>query len=312
MSVSTMSAHSARACPGCARSARSSHASTSCTAVSKSGVIAPCRRRGPTTIRSSRRIAASSPASSSSPPDGIDEDEDLPPKKVPTPADFFAVRAASDADLADVLALAKASGVEWNDAQIEEEMAKGNFVLATRREGPKDIVGVCCAWVVAGEVQILEVATHPSARNQGVGGLVLRAACDRCPEGDAFLEVRASNEPALGLYHKLGFKETGRRREYYANGEDAVLMRMSPKVVSARELTRLMAGLTREEARRPAPKTPEEKQRGDSMHPQDYPRDRPAFRRDGDNTGGNANTTGGGSTSGGGFKMRNRIRGRGR
>ena len=123
LSVSTMSA-AARACPGCARSARSSHASTSCTAVSKSGVIAPCRRRGPTTIRSSRRIAASSPSSSSSPPDGIDEDEDLPPKKVPTPADFFAVRAASDADLAEVLALAKASGVEWNDAQIEEEMAK--------------------------------------------------------------------------------------------------------------------------------------------------------------------------------------------
>jgi ribosomal-protein-alanine N-acetyltransferase len=92
-----------------------------------------------------------------------------------------------------------------------------------------------------------------------------------------------------------------------------VLMRMSPKVVSARELTRLMAGLTREEARRPAPKTPEEKQRGESMHPQDYPRDRPAFRRDGDaNTGGNANNTVGGSTSGGGFKMRNRIRGRGR
>ena len=39
------------------------------------------------------------------------------------------LRAASDADLADVLALAKASGVEWNDAQIGEEMAKGNFVL---------------------------------------------------------------------------------------------------------------------------------------------------------------------------------------
>ena len=90
------------------------------------------------------------------------------------------------------------------------------------------------------------------------------------------------------------------------------MMRMSPKAVSARELTRLMAGLTREEARRPAPKTPEEKQRGESMHPQDYPRDRPAFRRDGDNTVGNANNTGGGSTSGGGFKMRNRIRGRGR
>ena len=63
-------------------------------------------------------------------------------------------------------------------------------------------------------------------------------------------------------------------------------MRMTPRAVSARELTRLMAGLTREEARRPAPKTREEKQRGTTMHPQDYPRDRPAFRRDGGGAGG--------------------------
>ena len=140
-------------------------------------------------------------------------------------------------------------------------------MLATRKgrggtsEPPSPlVVGVCCAWVVAGEVQILEVATHPSARREGVGGLVVRAACDRCTEGDAFLEVRATNAAALGLYRKLGFDEEGRRRGYYNDGEDAVLMRMTPKAVSARELTRLMAGLTREEARRPAPKTPEELQ----------------------------------------------------
>ena len=238
------------------------------------------------------------------------DDDDLPPARISTPADFFDVRAATDADAADVIACARAAGVEWSDAQMAEETAKGNVVMATRKGNPSSVVGVCCAWVVAGEVQILEVATHPSARREGVGGLVVRAACDRCTGGDAFLEVRATNSAALGLYRKLGFDEEGRRRGYYNDGEDAVLMRMTPKAVSARELTRLMAGLTREEARRPAPKTPEEKQRGDAMHPQDYPRDRPAFRRD--SQGGGGANGGGNGGNGGGFKMRNRIRGRGR
>ena len=39
------------------------------------------------------------------------------------------------------------------------------------------------------------------------------------------LEVRGGNDAAMALYHKLGFREVGRRKGYYAKGgEDAVLM----------------------------------------------------------------------------------------
>lgn len=38
------------------------------------------------------------------------------------------------------------------------------------------------------------------------------------------LEVRASNEAALRLYSSLGFERVGLRRQYYPDGEDAVLM----------------------------------------------------------------------------------------
>jgi ribosomal-protein-alanine N-acetyltransferase len=41
------------------------------------------------------------------------------------------------------------------------------------------------------------------------------------------LEVRASNHPAIGLYRRLGFAETGRRKRYYRDPmEDAVQMRL--------------------------------------------------------------------------------------
>ena len=41
------------------------------------------------------------------------------------------------------------------------------------------------------------------------------------------LEVRASNEAALRLYRRAGFRAIGRRRGYYADPiEDAVLLRL--------------------------------------------------------------------------------------
>jgi ribosomal protein S18 acetylase RimI-like enzyme len=40
-----------------------------------------------------------------------------------------------------------------------------------------------------------------------------------------FLEVRVSNAPARALYRRLGFVETGRRKNYYAEEqEDALTM----------------------------------------------------------------------------------------
>ena len=38
------------------------------------------------------------------------------------------------------------------------------------------------------------------------------------------LEVRESNLPAITLYRKMGFVEMGKRKRYYENGEDALMM----------------------------------------------------------------------------------------
>jgi ribosomal-protein-alanine N-acetyltransferase len=44
---------------------------------------------------------------------------------------------------------------------------------------------------------------------------------------EVVLEVRASNHPALALYRRLGFVESGRRKDYYQIPvEDALLMRL--------------------------------------------------------------------------------------
>jgi ribosomal-protein-alanine N-acetyltransferase len=59
---------------------------------------------------------------------------------------------------------------------------------------------------------------------------------------EVILEVRACNQPALALYRRLGFAETGRRPCYYqAPVDDAVLMRLGleslePEVATVRML----------------------------------------------------------------------------
>lgn len=159
------------------------------------------------------------------------------------PAKAWEVRAATPADLDDVVAMAACSGVEWSGAQIADELrTPGNLlvavpvrpgVLAAAAEPAPIVSGLVASWVVAGEVQILEVAVHPSVRRRGLGRALVRAALDRSPAGEAALEVRASNEAAIGLYRGMGFKEVGVRKGYYADGEDAVLMNYVPPTVRA-------------------------------------------------------------------------------
>lgn len=77
-----------------------------------------------------------------------------------------------------------------------------------------------------GEAELLRIAVAPEARGQGLGRRLL-SACQRELAGDGlhqlYLEVRASNAAAIGLYEACGWKPCGRRPRYYPDGEDAVL-----------------------------------------------------------------------------------------
>ena len=48
--------------------------------------------------------------------------------------------------------------------------------------------------------------------------------------GDIFLEVRAANRPAIGLYKRMGFAVVGRRRDYYRDpAADALIMKSAAR-----------------------------------------------------------------------------------
>ena len=57
-----------------------------------------------------------------------------------------------------------------------------------------------------------------------------------------YLEVGVRNQPARALYEAIGFEEVGRRRRYYANGEDALILRASLDPCAATSGARLASG----------------------------------------------------------------------
>jgi [ribosomal protein S18]-alanine N-acetyltransferase len=88
--------------------------------------------------------------------------------------------------------------------------------------------GMVLARVAADEADILTIAVLPDARRRGLGRALLLAAMEEAARRGAklmFLEVGVANDAAGALYAACGFVQVGRRRGYYANGADALVMR---------------------------------------------------------------------------------------
>ncbi|MGK7869279.1 GNAT family N-acetyltransferase [Falsiroseomonas sp. E2-1-a20] len=88
--------------------------------------------------------------------------------------------------------------------------------------------GFVLARVAADEAEILTLAVVPEARRAGLGGALLAeamAAAVLRGAGTMFLEVSEANRAAQALYGAAGFAEVGRRRRYYSDGTDALVLR---------------------------------------------------------------------------------------
>jgi ribosomal-protein-alanine N-acetyltransferase len=103
-----------------------------------------------------------------------------------------------------------------------------HLVLVAGRGG--EVVGYALFQRAAGEAELQRMAVRTEARGQGLGGRLLAEGLHRLRRaGDSacFLEVRDSNLAARRLYERAGFALLGRRRAYYANGEDGLLYRLA-------------------------------------------------------------------------------------
>lgn len=116
----------------------------------------------------------------------------------------------------------------WSLNAIQEEFFNEAASYLVALLGDK-VVGFIGAWLVFDEAQITNIALDPSYRGRGYGHTLLKEFISRLrAQGLAlvFLEVRPSNLPARRLYESFNFRMVGLRKNFYQDGEAAILMEL--------------------------------------------------------------------------------------
>ena len=115
----------------------------------------------------------------------------------------------------------------WTREQLESQLPDEQHIFLVAVEGER-VLGYVGMMFVLDEGYISNVAVSPEARRRGIGDALISELLLRAEEkalSFVTLEVRESNEAAIGLYQKHGFQKVGLRKKYYdLPKEDAILM----------------------------------------------------------------------------------------
>jgi ribosomal-protein-alanine N-acetyltransferase len=130
--------------------------------------------------------------------------------------------AAHPAILAAIHATAFPPNEAWDTAMMAAQLTMpGVFAFVA------DASGMIIARRAADEAEILTLAVTPTERRRGTAQALVEAAANEARAHGAlrmFLEVSVVNVAARALYRSSGFSQVGRRRRYYADGSDALVL----------------------------------------------------------------------------------------
>ena len=137
------------------------------------------------------------------------------------------IRRLTYSDLPHVIAIERrAFPTPWSLSMFVLELSKPSGIcLAAEIDGQLAGYLVCSRYDTVWH--LMNVAVDPARRRQGIAGALMThlfETADR-PHEQYTLEVRESNDAAIALYERFGFRGAGHRRGYYHdNREDALIM----------------------------------------------------------------------------------------
>lgn len=115
----------------------------------------------------------------------------------------------------------------WSEKTFYEDLSQpGRSWWVAHDQG--QVIGFAGGYLAGADFEVEEVVVAPARRREGIAArLVARVAYDAQMLGatSLSLEVDEKNEPARGLYARLGLVEEGRRPGYYAPDHDALILR---------------------------------------------------------------------------------------
>ena len=121
----------------------------------------------------------------------------------------------------------------WSRSMFAGEIGKPTSLCLGAFDGESDeLVGYLIVSRYVDAWHVMNIAVAPGHRRRGIAARLLNELFERTGGDDRrgyTLEVRVSNQEAIALYEKLGFRSHGVRRGYYTdNREDALIMWRDP------------------------------------------------------------------------------------
>lgn len=144
------------------------------------------------------------------------------------------IRRLGTEDLTAAAALEQGLPGAWSEAMLEAELHRPRgWQFIGLIQGNSLPICFACGHTVGQEAELYRMAVAAAHRRRGLGTLFLRTLLGTLAAdgvSTCWLEVRAANYPAIGLYRKLGFFKESIRKKYYADPpEDAIIMQWVAK-----------------------------------------------------------------------------------
>ena len=115
----------------------------------------------------------------------------------------------------------------WSEGMLESGF-DGGRLNALGAFFQTQLVGVVTFSLSIDDADIEGVVVDKQFRKQGIGEKLMRSAHEFIlgkQIKSVLLEVRESNKSAISLYQKLGYQRIAVRKNYYSDGENALVLR---------------------------------------------------------------------------------------
>ena len=138
------------------------------------------------------------------------------------------LRKAENCDINSIVKIEKTTYEKpyWNKSLLKYLLNNSITDSAWIFEVKKNVIGFLIEQRCLGEISILNVAVDKKYQNNGFGKKIVSQYLSILPNNSVvFLEVNINNFIARKIYTSLNFEKIDARKNYYNNGEDALIMR---------------------------------------------------------------------------------------
>lgn len=117
----------------------------------------------------------------------------------------------------------------WNINILKSELNNNNSLYFVAKK-ENEILGFVGILINVDFTEITNIVVKKDFRNFGIGKMLLEKIIEETKKINKqmiCLEVNENNESAINLYKKYRFQEVGRRKKYYNQKDDAILMNLN-------------------------------------------------------------------------------------